>query len=65
MASQSSVLFQVTVGRIRSIVGGGGGGSSISTRREDIYKNGVDHKEEKKNDDGSYKRCELRPGKAL
>lgn len=45
MASQSSVLFQVTVGRIRSIVGGGGG--SISTRREDIYKNGVDHKEEK------------------
>lgn len=44
----SLVFFQVTVGRIGSIVSGGGGGGGISTRREDIYKNGVDHKEEKK-----------------
>jgi hypothetical protein len=61
MASQSSVFSQATVRRIGSIVGGRGG---ISTRREDIYKNGIDHKEEGKNDDRSFKRCELRPGKA-
>lgn len=56
MASQSSVFSQATVRRIGSIVGGGGG---ISTRREDIYKNGIDHKEEGENDDRSFKKVRI------